>query len=87
MSGKLIDMPIGAARAEKWRAGREKFGPMFVGHPLEELHDELIDAMNYTTAAILRRKLTLLEGTLLGAELLAMCERVRELYRRCEDIE
>jgi hypothetical protein len=51
---KLIDLPIGEARAVKWRQGRERYGPVFIGHPLEELHEELLDAMNYAEEAARR---------------------------------
>jgi len=47
MAGELIHLPIEEARAAKWRRGRELHGPVFEGHPLEELDEELLDAMNY----------------------------------------
>ena len=46
MGEKLIHLPIEEARAAKWRRGREQYGPVFIGHPLEELDEELLDAMN-----------------------------------------
>ncbi|MGA3026957.1 MAG: hypothetical protein ABSF98_19545 [Bryobacteraceae bacterium] len=46
MAEKLIHLPIEEARAAKWRRGREQYGPFFIGHPLEELDEELLDAMN-----------------------------------------
>ncbi|MCE5308530.1 MAG: hypothetical protein LLG20_12905 [Acidobacteriales bacterium] len=46
MTEKLIHVPIEEARAAKWRRGREHYGPVFIGHPLEELDEELLDAMN-----------------------------------------
>ena len=49
---KLIDLPIAEARAVKWKAGRAAYGgDSFQGDPLLELHDELLDAMNYTQEA------------------------------------
>lgn len=36
-------------RSAKWRRGREQYGPVFIGHPLEELDEELLDAMNYAS--------------------------------------
>lgn len=48
---KLIDLPTEQARAIKWQRGREKYGPDFVGDPLEELDGELLDAMNYAEEA------------------------------------
>jgi len=47
MAEKLIYLPIEAARAAKWRRGREQYGPVFMGHPLEELDEEVLDAMYY----------------------------------------
>lgn len=47
----MTGLDIDAAKAEKWARGREKYGPVFVGHPLEQLDDELIDAMNYCEEA------------------------------------
>lgn len=44
MREKLIHIPIEDARAAKWRRGREQYGPVFIGHPLEELDEELLDA-------------------------------------------
>jgi hypothetical protein len=48
---RLIDLPTDEARAIKWQLGREKYGPDFVGDPLEELDAELLDAMNYAEEA------------------------------------
>ena len=54
MAEKLIHLPIEEARAAKWRRGREQYGPVFIGHPLEELDEELLDAMNYAEEAARR---------------------------------
>lgn len=40
-------MTVDEACAEKWRQGQIKYGPVFVGDPLEELYAEYIDALNY----------------------------------------
>jgi hypothetical protein len=44
MADRLIHLPIEEARAAKWRRGRESYGPLSIGHPLEELDEELLDA-------------------------------------------
>lgn len=81
MSGrKLISMPIAEARQVKWAAGRVKFGPEFVGDPLEELDSELIDAMNYVEEA--ERRGLYLPG--LQDSLRAMCVQVRAAYSRAQ---
>lgn len=36
MAEKLIHLPADEPRAAKWRWGREQYGPVFIGHPLEE---------------------------------------------------
>lgn len=47
----LLRLGIDAARKIKWKAGQEKYGPVFVGDPLEELYAELADALNYIDEA------------------------------------
>lgn len=47
----MTQLSIEEAKKEKWRLGQIKYGPIFVGHPLEQLDDELIDAMNYCEEA------------------------------------
>ncbi len=76
MAEKLIHLPIEAARAAKWRRGREQYGPVFIGHPLEELDEELLDAMNYADEAARQGFPTadVTEG------LQRLCERVRAIY-------
>jgi hypothetical protein len=78
---KLIDLPIGEARAVKWRQGRERYGPVFIGHPLEELHEELLDAMNYAEEAA-RRGFRWLHSR----DLRQLCERTRAIYRAVEGV-
>lgn len=77
---KLIHLPIEEARAEKWRRGRARYGPVFIGHPLEELDEELLDAMNYAEEAA-RRGLPV-EGTM--EDLRRLCEGIRAIYRAAE---
>lgn len=48
---KLIQMPLSQALRAKWEAGQAQYGTEFVGHPLEELDEELIDAINYAEEA------------------------------------
>ena len=73
----LIEMPIEQARCMKYTVGRLKYGgEQFVGDPLAELHDELIDAMNYCSEAISR-------GYQMGAmmaQLETICERVKAIW-------
>jgi len=47
----MTNLSIEEAKKEKWRLGQIKYGPEFIGHPLEQLDDELIDAMNYCDVA------------------------------------
>jgi hypothetical protein len=80
MSLPLIELSIPEARRAKWRAGLEKYGPVFVGHPIEHLDGELLDAMNYTEEARLR-------GIDMGdipARLMSLCVDVRKIWRRKE---
>lgn len=46
-----IHLPIDEALASKWERGAERYGTEFVGHPLEELDEELLDAINYVREA------------------------------------
>ena len=73
----LIDLPIDEARRIKYAVGREQYGgDQFVGNPFRELHDELIDSMNYCDEIESR-------GHALGsipAQLRAICERVKTIY-------
>jgi hypothetical protein len=72
----LIDMTIENARRIKYIVGREKYGSdAFIGHPVEELHDELIDAANYIEEAEKR-----------GYEMGDLAERVREMTERVRAI-
>ncbi len=52
---KLITLPIEDACREKWSAGQKIYGKDFVGHPLEHLAEELIDAVNYCDEASRKR--------------------------------
>ena len=74
---KLIDLRIEEARAAKWQRGREQYGPVFIGHPLEELYEEILDGLNYVAEA--ER-----QGFPMGSmadELRQLCKRVRLIYR------
>jgi hypothetical protein len=39
------------ALVAKWKRGEEQYGTVFVGHPLLELDEELLDAINYVAEA------------------------------------
>ena len=81
MAEKLIHLPIEEARAPKWRWGREQYGPVFIGHPPEELYEELLDLMKYAEEAA-RRGFTMAG---ISADLRRLCERIRAIYRAAED--
>lgn len=81
MGEKLIHLPIESALAAKWRRGREQYGPVFIGHPLEELDEELLDAMNYAEEAA--RQGFPMAG--IGADLQRLCKRIRAIYRAAAD--
>ena len=75
---RLIDLSLDEGRLIKWKIGRETYGPVFVGHPLEQLNDEILDAYNYCEEA--RRW-----GYDLGnaeAFLRVMHRRVKDAYQR-----
>jgi hypothetical protein len=76
----LIHIPIEEARVAKWRRGRELYGPVFIGHPLEELDEELLDAMNYAEEAA--RRGFPMAG--ISEDLRHLCERIRAIYRAGE---
>ena len=76
MAEKLIHLPIEEARAAKWRRGRAQYGPDFIGHPLEELDEELLDAMNYAEEAA--RRGFPMAG--IAEDLRRLCERIRAIY-------
>ena len=78
-STELIRLPIEAARREKWKIGRAKYGPEFQGHPLEEADSEFLDALNYLDQA---EADGFDPGPIQSARLLvlAACQTVRRLY-------
>jgi hypothetical protein len=80
MAEKLMHIPIEAARAAKWRRGREQYGPVFIGDPLEELDEELLDAMNYAEEAA--RRGFPMAG--IGEDLRRLCERIRAICGAAE---
>jgi len=47
----LLDLPLHEAVTEKWRLGQQKYGPEFVGHPVAQLFEELLDSVNYCSVA------------------------------------
>jgi hypothetical protein len=82
MPEKLIHLLIQEARVAEWRRGREQYGPVFIGHPLEELDEELLDAMNYAEEAA-RRGFPM---TGVAENLRRLCERIRAIYRAAAGI-
>ena len=47
MPEKLIHLPIEELARRSGGGAGEQYGPVFLGHLLEELDEELLDAMNY----------------------------------------
>ena len=82
MTEKLVRLPIEEARVAKWRQGRERYWPVFIGHPLEELDEELLDAMNYAEEASQRG----FHVAGIGEDLRRLCERIRAIYGAAEGI-
>ena len=79
---KLIDLPIDRARRVKWERGRARYGPVFVGHPLEELDEELLDGMNYAAEAA--RRGFPMAG--ISEDIRRLCERIRAVYGAAEGV-
>lgn len=48
---KYIEMDLPVACKLKWQKGQEVYGKEFVGHPLEQFAEEIIDATNYVEEA------------------------------------
>lgn len=48
---EYINLETDTALREKWARGAEQYGQEFVGHPLVELDEELLDAINYVEEA------------------------------------
>ncbi len=48
----LWDVKLDTALQRRWQEGRKEYGGTdFVGHPLVELHEEILDGINYGTLA------------------------------------
>jgi hypothetical protein len=43
----LMDLSIDEGKRIKWERGQVSYGTVFVGNPICECFDELLDAMNY----------------------------------------
>lgn len=59
-------------RHQKWKKGRAKYGPDFVGDPIQELFEECLDASNY--AEEIAR-----QGLLLHEDVLKIDDLIREI--------
>lgn len=73
----LIELSIEQACAAKWDLGQAKYGPVFVGNPIVQLDEELLDGLNYCEEAARW-------GYDLGdipERLRGICEEVRRIYR------
>jgi hypothetical protein len=78
IQGPLIYRDVYYAQAIKWVRGRIKYGPEFVGHPLEEFDDEMLDALNYVQEAKRRWGYTIPESV--SEDLRRIRETVRSIY-------
>lgn len=74
----LIDVPIKEAQRIKWEAGAEKYGPVFVGDPIEQMYEEFVDALNYVEQAE-REGLSL---PVMRKEILALCSKLKAINRK-----
>jgi hypothetical protein len=77
----LIELSIDEARRLKYEVGRQEHrakrgGDEFVGDPLKELFDELLDAMNYVDEC--ERRGLLLSS--MGSHLRGLAERVQAIH-------
>ena len=78
---RLIDLPTDQAKKIKWAEGQKKYGPTFVGDPLEQLDSELIDALNYIDEA--ERRGISLPG--FADNIRDMRDRVRKIFEFLEN--
>lgn len=77
---KYIKMSPLEDQSTKWRNGQTKHGVEFKDHPLEELYEEILDALNYTDEAQRQRKITPSDQQLLTAMLTGIKLFVRGKY-------
>ena len=73
-----IESSTDEALKAKWARGAERYGSKFVGHPLKELDEELLDAINYVAEA--ERQGWLMQD--MAETLRSMREWVRRVYLR-----
>lgn len=62
-------------RLRKWREGREKYGPDFVGDPIQEFYAEQVDSGNYLEEMAR-------QGSLLPDDINALDDMVRAIVLR-----
>jgi hypothetical protein len=76
----MFNTSIDEARKQRWNEGRARFGfGAFVGDPVKEFDEELLDALNYLDEIRSRRIVT---GT--GPNLEELAAIGREVYRVAE---
>jgi hypothetical protein len=63
------------ARMRKWKQGREQYGPTFVGNPVVEFYDEMVDSGNYLEEMAR-------QGSLLPEDLTVLDDMVRAIVMR-----
>ena len=82
---RLIDKSIGTAMAIKWAAGQQKYGPEFVGHPLEQADGEMIDTLNYIRVAVEKRIIYPSEYVRLERKARKLTEEIRAMFHERRD--
>jgi len=80
-----IELPTTRAIAERWRKGRLVHGTKFVGDPLNEWYEELIDAINYVDEVATRDPAADVDWC--RDQLLRMAEHVRALWQKRQEKE
>lgn len=82
LAEERVAIDVGLALEDKWRAGREKYGPVWAGGPaLVEAHDDALDVVNYLNRARQDRVLSDLEHELLIRQALVLVEGIRACLR------
>ena len=77
MAEKLIHLPTEDARGAKWQWGRERYGPVFIRHRLEDLDE---GTLGRHEARRRSRKAPSSDGKI-TEDLRPLCERLRAIYR------
>ncbi len=81
---KYIQMGFLKACLTKWVNGQKEYGKDFVGHPLEHLLEELVDAWNYTCEAEHQKMMNHDAADEMRTTIEIMASNVKDLYERLE---